>query len=323
MKYPGDTADPKDVARWMKSVAENEYGIPGILPVMASCVELTSAWTGPGDVKDIPGYLEAQDFDSLGYFQQRPSQGWGTPEQITDPEYALRAFLNEAVKYKGQFAETAEELGQWCQAVQRSGVPNAYRDKGHPMALELLKEQDVAEQRDVAFDSVGWAYDLATNTYLRSEIKDATLYTNANGWLWGETSQAWQWPEANADPWPSSWSYQDRHPTRYTWREDVEKWARYLVDTYDVWVNTYYDHPEGYWRTETSIDVWGPEGRNDFLPWNLGDKIWRELFNDPGKPDIDWMIYRREIWTRASGVWAPWGSDDFTWHDDHVHCTFL
>ncbi len=32
------------------------------------------------------GHLgDMNDHDSLGLFQQRPSQGWGTPEQITDP----------------------------------------------------------------------------------------------------------------------------------------------------------------------------------------------------------------------------------------------
>ncbi len=34
------------------------------------------------------------DHDSLGLFQQRPSSGWGTPQQLTDPRYASSAFLN-------------------------------------------------------------------------------------------------------------------------------------------------------------------------------------------------------------------------------------
>ncbi|WP_346122860.1 hypothetical protein, partial [Micromonospora coerulea] len=40
------------------------------------------------------GHLgDRNDHDSLGLFQQRPSSGWGTPEQITDPEYSTLAFL--------------------------------------------------------------------------------------------------------------------------------------------------------------------------------------------------------------------------------------
>ena len=39
------------------------------------------------------GHLgDANDHDSLGLFQQRPSSGWGTPEQITNPEYSTMAF---------------------------------------------------------------------------------------------------------------------------------------------------------------------------------------------------------------------------------------
>jgi hypothetical protein len=33
------------------------------------------------------------DHDSLGLFQQRPSSGWGTPQQITDPQHATTSFL--------------------------------------------------------------------------------------------------------------------------------------------------------------------------------------------------------------------------------------
>lgn len=38
------------------------------------------------------------DRDSLGLFQQRPSQGWGTPAQIMDPKYAAGKFYDELVK---------------------------------------------------------------------------------------------------------------------------------------------------------------------------------------------------------------------------------
>jgi predicted chitinase len=137
----------------------------------------------------------------------------------------------------------------------------------------------------------------------------------------------WSWPWANVPP-RASGSYQDRHPTRYTWRPEVEKWARYLVNNYDCWVNTYYDHPEHYWRTDDSIDVWGPKGRNHPLNPNLGDRIRNLLFHDKGKPDIDWIIYKRQWWTHRSGVWRDYpppgvASNSFTWHNDHIHVTYL
>ncbi len=64
------------------------------------------------------------DRDSLGLFQQRPSQGWGTPEQVTDPWYASNRFYQELVKFRGW--ETGD-INDYAQKVQRSGVPDGYR----------------------------------------------------------------------------------------------------------------------------------------------------------------------------------------------------
>ncbi len=44
--------------------------------------------------------LNRGDRDSLGLFQQRPSQGWGTPAQVQDPIYAAGAFYTHLVKVK-------------------------------------------------------------------------------------------------------------------------------------------------------------------------------------------------------------------------------
>lgn len=63
--------------------------------------------------------------DSLGLFQQRPSQGWGTEEQVTDPVYATGIFFDNLVRVPGW-----EELPvtEAAQAVQRSAYPDAYAD---------------------------------------------------------------------------------------------------------------------------------------------------------------------------------------------------
>ena len=45
--------------------------------------------------------LRYGDRDSVGLFQQRPSQGWGTEEQILDPVYAVNRFYDALVKIKG------------------------------------------------------------------------------------------------------------------------------------------------------------------------------------------------------------------------------
>lgn len=61
--------------------------------------------------------LHGGDRDSQGLFQQRPSQGWGTPAQITDPTYAATKFY-EALR--GIKSRGAMDPWQAAQAVQRS-----------------------------------------------------------------------------------------------------------------------------------------------------------------------------------------------------------
>jgi hypothetical protein len=68
--------------------------------------------------------LDYGDRDSLGLFQQRPSQGWGTPEQVQDPVYAAGKFYDHLVGVPGW--ETGR-LTEVAQAVQRSAFPEAYQ----------------------------------------------------------------------------------------------------------------------------------------------------------------------------------------------------
>ncbi|WP_370618190.1 hypothetical protein [Mumia sp. Pv 4-285] len=69
--------------------------------------------------------IDYGDRDSLGLFQQRPSQGWGTPEQIMRPRYAINRFYDGLEKIDGYRSMSVTEAAQ---AVQRSGFPEAYAD---------------------------------------------------------------------------------------------------------------------------------------------------------------------------------------------------
>ncbi len=69
--------------------------------------------------------LDYGDRDSVGLFQQRPSQGWGTVEQLMDPYYATNKFYDALVKINNW--ET-DDINDVAQKVQRSGYPEAYRD---------------------------------------------------------------------------------------------------------------------------------------------------------------------------------------------------
>lgn len=88
-------------------------------PPRAALVALATAM----QESTLHNYTVAVDHDSLGLFQQRPSQGWGVPSQVTDPVYATTAFLTHLLAIPGweQLPVTVA-----AQLVQRSAFPDAY-----------------------------------------------------------------------------------------------------------------------------------------------------------------------------------------------------
>lgn len=81
--------------------------------------------------------LNCGDRDSLGVFQQRPSQGWGTPEQIMDPVYATTKFLEQAIP--NDVNNPNFTAGELAQSVQRSAYPERY-DQAEAKAQEMIAE---------------------------------------------------------------------------------------------------------------------------------------------------------------------------------------
>lgn len=69
--------------------------------------------------------LDHGDRDSLGLFQQRPSQGWGTAAQIMDPVYSSTKFFQALLQVPDWQSMT---LAQAAQAVQRSADGSAYAE---------------------------------------------------------------------------------------------------------------------------------------------------------------------------------------------------
>jgi hypothetical protein len=74
------------------------------------------------------------DRDSLGLFQERPSQGWGTPAQVMNPEYAATQFYRHLIKVRGWQGMSVNDAAQ---AVEKSGYPNAYA-KHEPAARRIV-----------------------------------------------------------------------------------------------------------------------------------------------------------------------------------------
>lgn len=108
---------------WAPDQASNTAAITAIalkrgLPARAATIAIATAMQ-ESKVRNIA----YGDRDSVGLFQQRPSQGWGTAEQIMNPEYSSNAFYDALIKVPGW--ETAD-IATAAQAVQRSADGTAY-----------------------------------------------------------------------------------------------------------------------------------------------------------------------------------------------------
>lgn len=111
-------------------------GVRRGLPARAVSIALATAFQESKLVN-----IDYGDRDSLGLFQQRPSQGWGTKSQIMDPVYSTNAFYDALVKVEGYQDLRITEAAQ---RVQRSGFPEAY-------------EQHAEGARALASALTGWS----------------------------------------------------------------------------------------------------------------------------------------------------------------------
>ncbi len=92
----------------------NSKGVPpwGWVVAVATAMQESS-------LRNLPG----GDRDSIGLFQQRPSQGWGTPEQLADPAYQAGKLFDKLLAVQGW---QQMPLTDAAQAVQRSAAPDSY-----------------------------------------------------------------------------------------------------------------------------------------------------------------------------------------------------
>jgi hypothetical protein len=105
-----------DQARWvtLMSAIAHRRG----LPPRATTIAIATAFQ-----ESKIHNLDYGDRDSVGLFQQRPSQGWGTREQILDPVYAINRFYDELLKVADYESMSITDAAQ---KVQRSAFGAAY-----------------------------------------------------------------------------------------------------------------------------------------------------------------------------------------------------
>lgn len=113
-------------AKWVSLMAAS--GQRRGLPPRATTIAIATAYQ-ESKIHNI----DYGDRDSVGLFQQRPSQGWGSIDQILDPNYSIGAFYDGLVKVKDYETMPVTDAAQ---AVQRSGFPTAYaRHESNARAL--------------------------------------------------------------------------------------------------------------------------------------------------------------------------------------------
>lgn len=114
-------------------------GVQRKMPERAVVVALATAFQ-ESKLRNLAG----GDRDSVGLFQQRPSQGWGTVEQIRDPRYASNAFYAALKKVRGWEKMRVTDAAQ---AVQRSAFPELYQqwaDESEVLTRALLGHEGAA-----------------------------------------------------------------------------------------------------------------------------------------------------------------------------------
>ena len=128
----------------------------------------------------------AVDHDSLGVFQQRPSQGWGSPAQVRDPVYATRTFLERLLAVPGW---DTMPVTQAAQIVQRSAFPNAYakwESLANSLVTDLAGVAGAIQQCVPADEASGGVAAALPPGVARTAIEFATAETG-KPYVWGAT----------------------------------------------------------------------------------------------------------------------------------------
>lgn len=124
-----------DSAQWQNAKEIVDVVNDRHLPSYAAVVSLATALQESA----LRNLTVAVDYDSLGLFQQRPSCGWGAPDQLTDPKYATGAFLDALLKDVPDWLHS--QLWQAAQATQQSAFPERYaqwQDQAAQMVQSIM-----------------------------------------------------------------------------------------------------------------------------------------------------------------------------------------
>ncbi|MGW6195108.1 hypothetical protein ACWF0M_03065 [Kribbella sp. NPDC055110] len=265
------------------------------------------------------------DRDSVGLFQQRPSAGWGTVEQILDPVYAANAFFGGA---NPPSPPGLVDISGWetmpytvaAQSVQVSAFPDAY-------ARQENTARGIAEQAGIDLNRVGDPYagrpgPRPANSGTPSPGSESA--DQCGGGLIDGRPTAGHWPaEVQSVPDPTgtgglltprtaAWVQAARvalqNPSMSCW--DAHAW------------NPTSDHPKG-----KACDVFvGGDARKSPAERAKGDRYANWTIQTAAKTGVRYAIWYGKIWSARTGQWREYNgggvynpTDATGGHYDHVH----
>jgi hypothetical protein len=241
-------------------------------------------------LRNLPYLGDDNDHDSIGVFQQRRSQGWGTPAQLADPAYQAGKFYDKLKTIPGW--ETMP-LTDAAQAVQISEYGDAYA-KWNNEAVRLIEQYGTGK---IALDCSKMPFGSAE-----------PAPRNPDG----------SWPQESCsirpDPTTGTGCITPRtlHLVQQATAAGFPKPGCYRVDDHG-------EHPKGracdFMMTSGGEATGGEKARGDAMA------AWAVANAD--RLGIMYVIWFRMIWTPDQGWHAynnPYGGDDPSgWHTNHVH----
>ncbi len=166
--------------------------------------------------------LDYGDADSVGLFQQRPSQGWGPADKLQQPRFAAGKFYDVLVKVRDWRTRPLTDVAQ---AVQRSAYPDAYAQweqtaYGLSQALTGARPAGLScnypkpAHGDAATARSELIADLGVTPQLGATTLDATVATSQGGW------RVASWAVANGQ----RFGVTEVHYAGKVWRRNAQSW---------------------------------------------------------------------------------------------------
>ncbi|MFD7158027.1 hypothetical protein ACFV9C_25735 [Kribbella sp. NPDC059898] len=323
---PGQGTDPNPTgplrttqvgfAKLIDSVAI-QRGLPGKATLIALMTALVES--------DLQNLLYG-DRDSYGLFQQRVSAGWGSFQQLTNPDYAIKAFFGGSdgpsppglVDINGW---PSMALGDAAQAVQVSAFPERY-------AQREQEARAIAASAGIDLTRAGNPYAGRSGAPTGGSVVDGVQDSNSCDQSGGDLNSGKPvngvWPEQKATVTDPTGTGGLVTPRTAAWVAEARKNLGTLsMSCWDahVW-NPTSDHPRG-----KACDVMvGADARKSAPARARGDQIANWAINTAGQTGVHYVIWYGKIWSARRGTWIPYNgggvynpTDATGGHFDHVH----